>query len=380
MKSITRLSIRASALALVASLPFTSTGIAGGFDLTGQPIGIIFEEGNYIEFQVGTVIPEVKGSSATPVPPPFTQDFGNTANATPFGTGGAKFDITDKISAAVIYDQPYLRSTTYNRGLFQGTSADVSATTITAVGRYKFNENFSVYGGPRIQFASVDLTGPANLGPVTGFPPYAIDVKDEGFGFVVGAAAEIPEYKARVAITYNSEIDHSFDSVESFGPARVPGSFDIHTPQSVNLDVQAPVSESTLVRANIRWAEWGGVDFTPPFFAAQTGRPVVEYTEDTITYRLTVAQRFNEKLVGFVTGSYESDGGENISLFKTVDGGYSAGGGVIYDINDSLTLQLAGEYRWLTPTGGVQAPGAPPTVFDDDANAIVMSMKFGYRF
>lgn len=376
MTKTTKLLLAAS---FAASAP--SFALAGGFDLTGQPIDIIFEEGNYIEGRIGFLSADVEGTN------PLGGGFGDTADDFGFGAAGAKFDFTDRISGAVIFDTPFKRETTYNDGLFTGTAAEVEANSLTAVGRFKISENFSIYGGPRVQLAAIDLQGPF-VAP--NLPVYQIDVEDEGIGFVVGAAAEIPKYKIRAAVTYNSAITHDFDAVETtvtpVGLRVQNTSFDIETPQSVNIDLQAPVSESTLVKANIRWVEWGGVDFTPPDFLLTQGRPVVEYTEDTITYRLTVAQKLNDNYAVFVTGSYEADGGEQISLFKSVDGGFSLGGGFVYQNEGGLTLTLAGEYRWLEGTSGPQVPTlpgttipTPPTSFDD-ASAIGLSMKVGYRF
>jgi long-subunit fatty acid transport protein len=375
---------RARNLGLAACIAMAPAAAhAGGFDLTGQPIDIIFEEGNYIEGRVGIVAPTVEGSN------PLFGDFGDNAETTPFFNGGAKTDFTDRISGAIIFDTPFLRSTEYDKGLYIGTAADVSAYTLTAVGRFKFNDNFSVYAGPRVQVAAVDLQGPTRnlqavpVFPETPIPIYQIDVEDEGIGFVVGAAIEIPAYKARLAVTYNSEIEHEFDSTEILlspvGPVAIPGSFEIHTPQSVNVDLQAPITTSTLVRANIRWADWGGVDFDPPGFRANFGRPVVEYTEDVFTYRLTVAQRLNENFAAFVTGSYEEDGGEEGSLFKTVDGGYSLGGGLIIDSGEGLRVTLGAEYRWLDAINDPQVPGFPASDFGDPT-AIAASMKVGYTF
>jgi len=382
MTTSTRLLLAASLTALMPTF-----ANAGGFDLTGQPIGIIFEEGNYIEGQVGFLSANVEGTN------PLFGDFGDTADDFAFFAGGVKVDLTDSLSGALIFDTPFKRETTYKGGLFVGTAAEVEANSLTAVARYKFNDNFSVYGGPRVQVAAIDLQGPfardANQVPTT-FPVYQIDVENEGFGFVAGIAAEIPEYKVRAAITYNSEINHDFDATEitatPVGPRVIQSSFDVQTPQSVNLDLQAPVSTSTLVRANIRWVEWGGVNFTPPDFLLTQGRPVVEYTEDTITYRLTVAQRINENFAAFVTGSYEADGGEEISLFKSVDGGFSLGGGFVYENEEGFNLQLGGEYRWLVGTSGPQVPTLPgtttPTPASDfnDTTAFGLSMKVGYRF
>ncbi len=348
---------------------------AGGFDLTGQPINIIFEEGNYIEGGAGLVTANTEGSN------PLGGAFGNIADDITFFTLGAKTDFTDRLSGAVIYDTPFLRETTYEEGVFTGTSADVEANTLTAVARFKFNENFSIYGGPRLQNSSVDLQGPFVQG--TTLPTFEIELNEVDLGYVAGFAAEIPKYKIRAAVTYNSEFTHDVDTQEIFatpqGPVALPSRFELETPQSVNVDLQAPITTSTLVRANIRWVDWGGVNLTPPNFLLSQMRPVVEYTEDTITYRLTVAQRINENFSGFITGSYEEDGGEEISLFKVVDGGFSIGGGIVYQNEDGLRLQFAGEYRKLNGIDGAQLPGLPSSTFDD-TDALAFSFKVGYSF
>ena len=397
--------------AALAAAP--SASYAGGFDLTGQPIDIIFEEGNYIEGRIGIVAPNLEGNTPNLLSPAISGSTGNTADNTPFLTLGAKTDFTDRISGAIIYDTPFLRETTYEQGLFEGTSARVEAQSLTALGRFKISDNFSIYGGPRIQSSRVDLQSqfarapgpnPDNPaippGPIApgSVPAFQIDVSEHDFGFVAGFAAEIPKFKVRAAVTYNSEITHDFDSVETFSqfvPAAnavfgqdVPGQFEVTTPQSINVDLQAPLSTSTLVRANIRWVNWDGVDFNPPQFAAIFGQPVVVYTDDTITYRLTVAQRINDKLAAFVTGSYEEQGDEEISLFKTTDGGYSIGGGVVVEPVEGLKLTLGGEYRRLFGISGVQSPALIPAVAAgidassdfDDADVFAFSMKVGYSF
>ncbi len=408
------------AFAFAATLAPTVAS-AGGFDLTGQPIDIIFEEGNYIEGRVGIIVPDLEGDTPTLFSGALSGSTGNTADNTPFFTLGAKTDFTDRISGAILFDTPFLRQTTYEQGLFEGTSARVQAQTISAVGRFKLSDNFSVYGGPRLQASRVDLQAqfvrapgpnPGNSavppGPIAAgnVPAFDIDVSEYDVGFVAGLAAEIPKYKIRAAVTYNSEITHDFDSVETFSqfvtpdvnplvPApgivagrSFPGSFEVTTPQSINLDVQAPISTSTLVRANIRWVNWEGVDFNPPQFAATFGQPVVEYTDNTITYRLTVAQRINDTLAAFVTGSYEEQGDEEISLFKTTDGGFSIGGGVVIEPVEGLKMTLGGEYRRLFGISGVQSPAlAPATALGldtssdfDDADVFAFSAKFGYSF
>lgn len=348
---------------------------SGGFDLTGEPVDIIFEEGNYVEGRVAYFSADVDGVVTT-----FNQPTGEIAESVSFITGGVKFDVTDSFSAAVILDQPYERSTAYPSSIYAGTTADVAATKIALLGRYKFNPYFSIYGGPKVQSAEIDLTGQIVVPGRTPFR-YDIDVKDFDFGYIAGAAVEWPEYKARAAITYNSEVEHDFEAPELFGGTSFGVSnFDTATPQSVNVDLQAPLSRSTLVRANIRWVDWGGVNFSPPIFVGLLGRPVVEYDHDTIRYRLTVAQRFTPQLAGFLTGSYEKAEGESISLFKTTDGVSSVGGGVVVNMSEDVTLTVGGEYLWFDGLSGRQVPTNPIDTSFEDGDGFTLGLKVGVRF
>ena len=56
------------------------------------------------------------------------------------------------------------------------------------------------------------LSGAA-YGPISGYN-VQLD-QDWGVGFVVGAAYEIPDIAGRVSLTYNSKVEHQFDTVES---------------------------------------------------------------------------------------------------------------------------------------------------------------------
>ncbi len=382
----------ACALALIAA---SGDALAGGFDLTGEPVDIIFEEGTYAEGRIGFFSADVEGDVTVPTSATTSigQSTGQIAEDIIFIAGGVKFDITDSLSAAVILDQPFERSTRYEDSLYTGTSADVSATKLALLGRYKFNDFISVYGGPKVQSASIDLTGRVADLRSPGDPAflYDIDVKDYDFGYIVGAALEWPEYRARLAVTYNSEVDHDFEAPETFAgtsltpPFTTPtvlgvGDFETTTPQSVNVDLQAPLSRSTLVRANIRWVNWEGVNFSPTTFVNNLGRPVVEYDHDTIRYRLTVAQRITPQLAGFVTGSYEKAEGESISLFKTTDGVMSLGGGVVVSVNDRVDLTLGGEYLWFDGLSGRQVPTSSVVTDFEDGNGFTLGMKVGIRF
>ena len=147
--------------ASVATTLLASTALASGLDRTGQPIGVIFEEGNYAEFSFATTSPDVSGNDRTSLNPlgSATGDVGERFNM----LGGAyKTDITEELSLAIIYDQPWGVDINYPVGgsaLLGGTTAQADSNAITALLRYKLNDRFSVHGGLRYQ----EIDGSINL-------------------------------------------------------------------------------------------------------------------------------------------------------------------------------------------------------------------------
>ena len=81
------------------------------------------------------------------------------------------------------------------------------------------------------------------------------------FGWLAGFAYEIPDIAARIALTYQSEIMHKFDSTEMFPDlpgVPITGIKESKTPQSINLDFPTGVAQNTLVFDGIRWADYSG--------------------------------------------------------------------------------------------------------------------------
>ena len=87
--------IRTSLIASVTALA-ASSAFAGGLDRTGQPIDIIFAEGNYAQLNLSFTQPSVSatgiGIAAAGVPAGTAySDIGSSCTKV---TGGLKFDIT----------------------------------------------------------------------------------------------------------------------------------------------------------------------------------------------------------------------------------------------------------------------------------------------
>ena len=273
--------------------------------------------------------------------------------------------------------------------LLGGTSARVDSTTFTALGRYAFQNNFSVHGGIRGSRADgqVTLDGAA-YGPVAG---YSVDLDtNTALGWVAGAAYELPAIAGRISLTYNSKIDHDFDIsetgplVDPDGPGPAPAlpllegrsSVSVSTPESWNLEFQSGVAADTLVFGSIRWVEWSAFRVDPERFTTVTGGGLVEL-EDTTTYTIGVGRRFTETWSGSASFSFEKEGDDLVSPLAPTNGRRGITLAAIYD---------QGPLRVTTGINYTKPGAASPQTSDvararmDDNDALGIGVRVGYRF
>ncbi|MDC0656788.1 outer membrane protein transport protein [Leisingera sp. SS27] len=370
-------------LATSAALALASgSAMASGLDRTGQPIGIIFEEGNYAEFSFATTSVDLSGNDRTSLNPfgSATGDVGERFNM--FGAG-YKRDINEQLSFALIFDQPWgvdVNYPTTGSLLLGGTTAQADSNSITALLRYKFNERFSVHGGLRYQ----ELDGEINLqgGAYTSIGGrYNVKVdKDGAFGWVAGVAYEIPDIALRVALTYSSEIEHDFNLNETFATsATASTTTKTKTPQSVNLDFQTGIAQDTLLFGGIRWAEHSVTDLVVPGLSTLAGRSVdLIDLDDSITYTLGVGRAFNDKWSGSVALIYSDSDGDNLVSPLAPTHGYEAiRVGVQYK-QDNMTVSAGVRYTQLGDA--VASPGGSPVTNFQDNDAVSFGLKVGFHF
>ncbi|MGV6813349.1 MAG: OmpP1/FadL family transporter [Brevirhabdus sp.] len=306
-------------IAGAAALCATSA-TAGGIDRSGQGIGIIFEEGRYAELSFGKVTPSVDGNDVA--------IFGGGASgdvAKAYTSVGLAYhhDFTDKVSFSLIVDQPFGADVSYAASsvALGGTFAEANSLATTGILRYKINDRFSVHGGVRFQRADakVGLTGAA-YGALSG---YQVTLgQDWATGFVLGAAYEIPDINLRVALTWNSSIKHTFDTVETLGGGLIgitPTT--VKTPQSFNLDFQTGISRKHQLAliGSIRWVEWSKFKLDPATFTGLAGGGLISL-DDSTTYVVGLAKRFNENWSAAVTYRYEKAGNPLVSPLAPTNG------------------------------------------------------------
>lgn len=347
--------LRVSILAMVAATSATLAH-AGGIERSAQSVGLLFEEGRAFQLSFGTVSPSLTGTA-------LGQTSGDMAPTYSTTTLGYKMPLAEKLDIAFIYDQSIGADVAYPTGTgypLEGLNATLDSSEITAFLRYKLNGGFSVYGGLRAQSIEAELDTlltPAGL--------YSLSVeKNYELGYAVGAAYERPDIALRIALTYNSAIEHSLDGDEGFagggGPASGGGEFTTTIPQSVNLEFQTGIAADTLLFGSVRWQDWSEFDITPFLFTSTlAGASLINYESDYTTYNLGVGRRFSENWSAAITLGYEGatkdiqgnlaprDGFASIGLAATyrMDTTEITVGARYIDLGNATTQSIGGEFR-----------------------------------
>lgn len=381
-----------------AALMLTAAPVlAGGIERAPQSLGILFEPGNYVEFSAGRVSPEVSGQDAalddprTPgVDYPGGRSTGDVAGGYNFAGLGLKYQINDQLSAALIVEQPFGADVVYpalnpasategslNLG---GTTATVDSTTYTALLRYKLDNGFAVHGGLRGSYASghVDLRGAA-YGPVNG---YSVDLDGAwGAGYVLGASWEKPDIAARVSLTYNSPIEHDFDTRETLGGAAVgKGTTTVRTPRSWTLEGQTGVAPDTMVFGSVRWVKWSEFKVRPDFFSAlPTLEDGLVSLEDTTTYVLGVGRKFNDNWSGAMSFTYEKAGNRLVSPLAPTTGRKGISLAAIYT-QDKWKVTTGLSYFKLGDADPETGTPAVARARMSDSDLVGVGIKVGYSF
>jgi long-chain fatty acid transport protein len=380
--------MKAFAYAVGALTVSASAVTAGGVDRSGQSIGILFEQGNYVELSYGVINPNVSGKDNTSA----ATASGSVADEHNLPGVALKYEISDRLSAALIYDQAYGADIEYpnftsaagtGSAMLGGTHATVDSAGLTALLRYKFDQGFSAHGGLRVSRASgeVGLSGAA-YSSLSGYEA-KLD-SDWGTGYVLGVAYERPEIALRVALTYFSKITHKFNTVETlptsvaalFGTSTVNSVTEVDTPQAVNLDFQTGIAPDTLLFGSVRWVDWSNFKIDTQALVAASGSGLVDL-EDTTTYTLGVGRKFNENWSGSVFVTYEP-GGDKLKSPLAPTAGYRGIGLAAVYTQDNMKISMGVRYLDLGDADAQTAGSARVAMRDN--HAVAVGVKIGFYF
>ena len=344
------------------------------------------QSGNYAEASISVLDPSVSGKS------------NNGATVTDmaddyyFPSAALKVQATDHFSFGLLYDQPYGADSQYSSDLgafgdgTEGTSVKVRTNNLSLIVGYQPTKNWNIYAGPVYQTVkgNVSLRGTA----YSSLSGYNINLKEnDAFGWLAGAAYQIPEIALKAAITYRSEIKHELDTSETFALGAVvrPNSnTEVVTPQSVNIDLQSGVAKDTLAFANIRWVHWDQFAVKPTYLAAATqaargkAQNLIDYSDDQWSITTGLSHKFNDKWAGSASVGYDSGAGNPVTTLGPVEGNWSIGLGAQYSPAQSYFIAAGVRYLWLGDADA-QTGGNVVGSFEDNS-ALAYGMKIGYRF
>lgn len=374
---MTRTSWGATALLLATA----TTAGAGALDRTLQPVGVIFEDGNYAELSYGFTSPDVSGTI-----PGLGIGSGNVGVDYSTVTLSFKYDLGERLSVGVVLDQPFGADVNYDEAdlgyPIGGSEATFDSTSLTVLGRYKLNDSFSVHTGARFVTIDADLFVAV---PSQGYGYDADFDEDSDTAYVLGAAYERPDIALRVALTYSSETSYSNASSYESTLGGVPGSgggpVEYTLPQSVNLDLRTGIAANTLLFGQVRWADWSETEINVPDYLFN---PVVSYEEDVLTYTLGVGRQFTDRISGAASVTYESQTSDD---FDPADP--ESGVSNLSPTDGQLGLQLAGTYlvgNGVELSGGVRYTrlgDATTRTFGaefEGNDAVSVGLRVGYRF
>ncbi|MCR8827260.1 OmpP1/FadL family transporter [Pseudosulfitobacter koreensis] len=363
-------------IAIAALLGSACTAQAGGIDRSGQSIMALFEAGRYAEFSLGSISPDTSGTAVAGL-----GGFGSGDMTSSYLQLGAayKADINDRLSYAIIYDQPFGASVDYPTGTgyyAAGASADLDSHALTGLLRYKFANNFSVHGGLRVQ--SIEATA---VVPFIPSGPYSVNGdRDIGVGYVAGVAYERPDIALRVALTYNSSIEHDVETTENSALGSNTSTTEIETPQSVNLDFQSGIAKDTLLFGGIRWAEWSAFDISPADYRTVSGGgSLVSYDNDVFTYSLGVGRRLNDNWSVSASVGYEKSNGGFASNLGPTDGNKSLALAAVYT-QDNMKITTGIRYVNIGDAQTSIDGGLSTAANFEDNHAVAIGVKVGYSF
>ncbi len=353
-----------------------TTAQAGGIERTTQSVLPLYDEGNKVSLSFGYASPQVSGTSYAIGPFPAA---GISNVAGDFGITGLalKYDLTDQLSMALIYEEPFGADVAYDPAnpALGGTTATSTTQSLTALAKYSFTERVSAFGGLRLQRSSgnVTLSGAA-YGPLSGYNVELAD--DTALGYVLGGAYEIPEIALRVALTYNSAIEHDFATSENINPG-VTTTTQTKTPSSWNLEFQTGVAEDTLLLGSVRYVKHSEFKIEPVAFFGAANRGLVNL-EDTVTYRIGVGRRFNDAFSGSLVVGYEAPGKALVSPLAPSTGRTSITLGGAYKLTEQVELSGGLSHTWL---GDANPQTSDTARADFSGNSVTaLGLKISYAF
>ena len=378
----------------LAGMLLGSPALSGGWEASRLDTSMMYNDGGYAEVGTSSISYSINGTTQAAVEHKMANDQTRTALGFKQQFGDFDVGLSRYMSGAIQLDgQATAAQATGCSPLTLVVapcsvvpSADVEATSLALMARYRINDNMSVLGGLN-RYSVSD----ANVTTLSGY--YV--VSGDEMAPVAGAAYENKEIALRVELLVQVETDMALtaaSSVASAVPTTAVSGATMVIPQTMTLNFQSGIAEDTLLFGSVHQADWDTAQIAIPENTAGINPAGGTLTVDDVgsdfssrtAYSIGVGRKINETLS--VLGSYSTeDGGGATSNdpFTLTDGSQTIGVGARYT-QDNMTI--TGGYSY-TKVGDVTvthlaASGVPSglTATYADNKVTGIGIKIGFSF
>ena len=354
----------------LAGMLLGSPALSGGWEASRLDTSMMYNDGGYAEIGTSSISYSINGTTQAAVEHKMANDQTRTALGFKQQFGDFDVGLSRYMSGAIQLDGQATAAqgvgcsplTLVVAPCSVVPSADVEATSLALMARYRINDNMSVLGGLN-RYSVSD----ANVTTLSGY--YV--VSGDEMAPVAGAAYENKEIALRVELLVQVETDMALtaaSSIASAVPTTAVSGATMVIPQTITLNFQSGIAEDTLLFGSVHQADWDAAQIAIPENAAGINPLGGAVTVDDVgssfssrtAYSIGVGRRINETLS--VLGSYSTeDGGGATSNdpFTLTDGSQTIGVGARYT-QDNMTI--TGGYSY-TKVGDVTV-----THLGDDGN------------
>ena len=387
----------------LAGMLLGSPALSGGWEASRLDTSMMYNDGGYAEIGTSSISYSINGTTQAAVEHKMANDQTRTALGFKQQFGDFDVGLSRYMSGAIQLDGQATGATLANPGCDPTTlvaaatvaqigycsvvpSADVEATSLALMARYRINDNMSVLGGLN-RYSVSD----ANVTTLSGY--YV--VSGDEMAPVAGAAYENKEIALRVELLVQVETDMALTAASSVAaavPTTAISGATMVIPQTITLNFQSGIAEDTLLFGSVHQVDWDTAQIAIPENTAGINPAGGTLTVDDVgsdfssrtAYSIGVGRKINETLS--VLGSYSTeDGGGATSNdpFTLTDGSQTIGVGARYT-QDNMTI--TGGYSY-TQVGDVTvthlaAPGVPSglTATYADNKVTGIGIKIGFSF
>ena len=378
----------------LAGMLLGSPALSGGWEASRLDTSMMYNDGGYAEIGTSSISYSINGTTQAAVEHKMANDQTRTALGFKQQFGDFDVGLSRYMSGAIQLDGQATAAqaagcsplTLVVAPCSVVPSADVEATSLALMARYRINDNMSVLGGLN-RYSVSD----ANVTTLSGY--YV--VSGDEMAPVAGAAYENKEIALRVELLVQVETDMALTAASSVAaavPTTAVSGATMVIPQTITLNFQSGIAEDTLLFGSVHQADWDTAQIAIPENTAGINPAGGTLTVDDVgsdfssrtAYSIGVGRKINETLS--VLGSYSTeDGGGATSNdpFTLTDGSQTIGVGARYT-QDNMTI--TGGYSY-TKVGDVTvthlaAPGVPSglTATYADNKVTGIGIKIGFSF